>query len=99
MTTVIVRCSDCEAELRLPSSAVKVFEYGPDAEVWYSFTCDCGVYCSRLADDETIGLLALAGLKPKPAPHAPTIAGIPPQGPPITWDDVIAFGLALEATG
>lgn len=95
MTTIKTTCPDCaDVELRPDQVRLYTFPANDDIEPFYSFACPiCGKGVTKPADRPVIVLLATGGVHAQPAPDWPRH-----DGPAIDEDDLIRFGLALEAS-
>lgn len=98
MAAVIrVTCCDCDQDVMVPSDQVSLLCAG--GVTTYGFECThCGSHVVRVASSTALAALANGGVRPRLVPLSrPEIEGQPPSGPPITYDDVLDFGLALAA--
>lgn len=90
-----VSCTACGAHCELTAAEVSLNVCADDPGIsFYAWACnECCGFISRAADPVTVRLLIAAGVRARvwsvPEPHV---------GPPITEADLLAFGLALEAT-
>ncbi len=92
---VKVTCPTC-GPLTVRSTAIRVtLSHNPDLNR-YEFQCThCHAWISKPADDETVHLLTVtAQITPT---LLPDIRSRRPDGPPLSEDDLISFGLALES--
>lgn len=91
MTTIKASCPVCgEQELTPGDIRLMVCRNAPSS--YYEFGCpSCGDDVRKPADDYVISLLMSGGVVAHTWELAPR-----PAGPPLTEDDLIAFGLAIE---
>jgi hypothetical protein len=96
MRTLKAWCSGCCHEVTVPLADVLLIVPEPDLAPRCEFRCpECGSERSVTTSDEIADTLIRAGVVAErvdvvvPSGHA--------DGPPLTDDDEIAFGLALEA--
>lgn len=100
-----VRCSDC-GPVVVTSDGIEVITVPgrplDRQHTRYAFTCtSCGVSSRRPVDGDTATKLILAGVpvrtpRPPAADDRPRHPEDPPDGPPITRDDILDLHLLLE---
>jgi hypothetical protein len=99
MTTFLTRCRACDRSIGLTRAQIRLVTCA-GLTTW-SYTCPrCKAGIVKDATDTELAAFASKLLIPRviPLPEPDLLAGLPPTGPPIDDDDLIAFGLALEAT-
>ncbi len=96
MSTIVkAPCPLCGTVVKMDAAAVRlhICPTEPDRS-FYAFTCSgCDQVVSKPADPQTVTLLTDGGIRPVvwdgPSPR--------PTGPALTEEDLLAFGLAIEA--
>jgi hypothetical protein len=94
-TVIKVTCTECLEESELGPAAVLLTTWAPGVAV-YEFTCPrCDHDCRKPADEGAVALLRPCVVRNNvPRPRE---ADEQHTGPALTEDDLIRFGLALEA--
>lgn len=90
---VTINCRACHTDRSISRDCLSVLKV--NGRTTLAWACPCGSHEVRFADVPTLVLLAKAGVggrtvELKPSPR--------PDGPPLTEDDLLSFGLAMEAT-
>jgi predicted RNA-binding Zn-ribbon protein involved in translation (DUF1610 family) len=98
MTTIKASCPACgEVDLTADEILLRIGAM-PQANT-YGFSCpDCGHFVEKPADARVVRLLLSGGVVPITA-HVPAEALEPREGPPICYDDLLAFHEILEEDG
>ena len=95
MTTIKATCPGC-GEVDLTAEDILLRIGGHEASNSYGFTCpDCGDFVEKPADDRIVRLLLSGGVMPMLV-HVPAEVLEPKQGPPINYDDLLAFHEVLK---
>lgn len=91
-------CIDCHASINLAASQVRVLIIA-GRHVWQYQCPKCKAQVSRTLSAHVLKQLVENGITPAEVllPPAPTIGGEPVSGEPITEDELIAFGLAMQS--
>ena len=96
MTTIKATCPGC-GEVDLTAEDILLRIGGQASSNSYGFSCpDCGDFVEKPADDRIVRLLLSGGVMPI-LMHVPAEAMEPKQGPPITYDDLLAFHEVLKS--
>ena len=95
MTTIKATCREC-GEIDLTADKI-LLRIGSSTETnTYAFTCPvCGEFVEKPADERIVRLLLSGGVMPQLV-HVPAEVLEAKQGPPINYDDVLAFHELLE---
>jgi predicted RNA-binding Zn-ribbon protein involved in translation (DUF1610 family) len=90
MTTIKATCPGCgEVDLTADDILLRIGA-GNQANT-YGFSCpDCGDFIEKPADERIVRLLLSGGVMPTLV-HVPAEVLEPRDGPPIDYDDVLAF--------
>lgn len=95
MTTIKATCPGC-GEVDLTAEDILLRIGGQPTSNSYGFSCpDCGDFVEKPADDRIVRLLLSGGVMPMLV-HVPAEALEPKQGPPINYDDLLAFHEILK---
>lgn len=98
MTTIKATCPGC-GEVDLTAEDILLRIGGQATSNSYGFSCpDCGDFIEKPADDRIVRLLLSGGVMPMLV-HVPAEALEPKQGPPINYDDLLAFHEVLKSDG
>ena len=95
---VQVTCINCDEDTVVPSDEVQITTCGRETN--WTYRCPtCSAWITRQATKEHLSRFAGIGMVPKKvaAPGPPLIGKMPPKGAPISEDDLIRFGLEIEA--
>ena len=96
MTTIKATCPGC-GEVDLTAEDILLRIGGQASSNSYGFSCpDCGDFVEKPADDRIVRLLLSGGVMPM-LMHVPAEALEPKQGPPINYDDLLAFHEVLKS--
>jgi hypothetical protein len=96
MTTFKASCPVC-GEIELTPSDIKLMVCNHAPRSFYSFHCDkCNEEVCKPADDQVVSLL-VSGSVPAQVWDLPAEAFEIKVGPPISYDDLLDFALALES--
>lgn len=96
MTTIKATCPGC-GEVDLTAEDILLRIGGQASSNSYGFSCpDCGDFVEKAADDRIVRLLLSGGVMPMLV-HVPAEALEPKQGPPINYDDLLAFHEVLKS--
>ena len=95
MTTIKATCTEC-GEIDLTADQILLRIGNATTSNTYAFTCPgCGEFREKPADERIVRLLLSGGVMPQLV-HVPAEALEAKQGPPINYDDVLAFHELLE---
>ncbi len=95
MTTIKATCPGC-GEVDLTAEDILLRIGGQASSNSYGFSCpDCGDFVEKPADDRIVRLLLSGGVMPMLV-HVPAEALEAKEGPPIDYDDLLAFHEALK---
>lgn len=90
MTTIKATCPSC-GEISLTADDITLRIGSASASNCYGFDCpDCGDFVEKPADERIVRLLLSGGVMPV-LTHVPAEALEPRTGPPINYDDLLAF--------
>lgn len=96
MTTIKATCPGC-GEVDLTADDILLRIGAHTIASTYGFSCpDCGDYVQKPADERVVRLLLSGGVMPTLV-HVPAEALEPRTGPPINYDDLLAFHELLES--
>ena len=96
MTTIKATCPGC-GEVDLTAEDILLRIGGQASANSYGFSCpDCGDFVEKPADDRIVRLLLSGGVMPMLV-HVPAEALEAKQGPPINYDDLLAFHEVLKS--
>ena len=96
MTTIKATCPGC-GEVDLTADDILLRIGGGSFPNSYGFSCpDCSEYIEKPADERIVRLLLSGGVMPVLV-HVPAEALEPRSGPPIGYDDILAFHEILES--
>ncbi len=96
---IAVNCDACLIRLSLPPGSVSLTIDPDPGFCQYRFRCTaCGTWCTRHAPPVVISQLRDARVVTVMSRRWPDLTGHPLHDPVLTEDDLIGFGLALEAT-
>ncbi len=95
MTTIKATCPGC-GEVDLSAEDILLRIGGLATSNSYGFSCpECGDFVEKPADDRIVRLLLSGGVMPMLL-NIPAEALEPKQGPPIDYDDLLAFHEVLK---
>lgn len=95
MTTIRATCATC-GDVEVDGGRVQLHVCDTTAAAAYSFRCPvCRLIVNKPANDRVMGALTGAGVQVSHWSLPPEL-GEPKLGPPITYDDLLAFHIALE---
>ena len=98
MATVRASCPTC-GDVELTTREVQVQVCSGTEEGTYSFLCpSCRLIVNKPAEQRVVELLVSAGVK-LVSWELPAELSEPKYGPPITYDDLLAFHFELESDG
>jgi hypothetical protein len=98
MTTIKATCPSC-GEVDLTAESILLRIGLSESSNTYGFCCPrCRVFVEKPADERIVRLLLSGGVVPTMI-NAPAEALEPHEGPPFTYDDVLAFHELLQADG
>lgn len=90
MTTLVVRCADCQHTANLPADQVSLIRSGDVTT--YAFQCPaCAGHTIRVPSAGILEELSAVGIHPRTVTVAPR-----PTGPPLTVADLAAFLRSLD---
>ena len=94
-TQIRATCPTCGG-VELRSSDIRLTVCNKAGLSWYAFDCDgCEQEIRKPADGRVIALLVSGGVRAE-LWEVPAEALEAHDGPPLTWDDLVDFGVALE---
>jgi hypothetical protein len=97
MTTIKATCPAC-GEVDLNAGDILLRIGGQTSSNSYGFSCPgCAEFVEKPADDRIVRLLLSGGVIPM-LMHVPAEAMEPKEGPPIDYDDLLAFHEALKSS-
>ena len=95
MTTIKATCTEC-GEIDLTADKILLRIGAANGSNTYAFTCpSCSEFVEKPADERIVRLLLSGGVMPQLV-HVPAEVLEAKQGPPINYDDVLAFHELLE---
>lgn len=95
MTTIKATCPAC-GEVDLTAADILLRIGGQAGSNSYGFSCPaCTDFVEKPADDRIVRLLLSGGVMPM-LMHVPAEAMEPKEGPPINYDDLLAFHEVLK---
>lgn len=98
MTTIKATCPGC-GEVDLTAEDILLRIGGQQSSNSYGFSCPgCGDFVEKPADDRIVRLLLSGGVMPMLV-HVPAEVLEAKQGPPIDYDDLLAFHEILKGDG
>ena len=95
MTTIKATCPTC-GEVSLAAEDILLRIGSANASSTYGFSCpDCAGFVEKPADERVVRLLLSGGVMPTLV-HMPAEALETKLGPPLNYDDILAFHELLE---
>jgi hypothetical protein len=95
MTTIKATCPNC-GEVDLTAEDILLRIGTVKSANTYGFTCpECHEFVEKPADERIVRLLLSGGVMPTLV-HVPAEALEPKEGPPLNYDDLLAFHEMLE---